>query len=145
MTTQTAQNTNIYISGDASDKSSLLRWAFRGNALFSLISGSALIIDAGMIDEFLELGSTFALVITGVDVLLWAAFVYWVASRKEIKPTLAKLIIAGDFLWVIASAALIAFDPFSLTTDGKWAIGILAVIVALFGDVQFFGLRRLQR
>jgi hypothetical protein len=48
-------------------------------------------------------------------------------------------------IWVIASLLIILTNTPALTTEGKWAVGIVAALVDTLATIQFFGLRRARR
>nr|MBI3612771.1 hypothetical protein [Nitrospirota bacterium] len=49
-----------------------------------------------------------------------------------------------DTAWVLGSALLLIATPIPLTLAGKWAVGIVADIVAAFALLQFYGLHMQQ-
>jgi hypothetical protein len=120
----------------------LLRRALRGNATFSAISGIAFLADGGPIAAFLGLKSPTSIVVLGVALLLFAAGLFWDTAQASINKRNARIIIALDVAWVIGSIALIALDPIGLTSAGKWAILVVADIVAALAVVEYVGLRR---
>jgi len=125
-------------------RDALLRRALAGNALFSAVSGAVMILGSRRISDFTGLSPAWAPAAIGAAVLCWAVAVALLARSAELRPALVRLVIAGDLAWVTASyAVLIAGEP-SLTAAGVWSVGILAEIVALFGIVQYLGLRRLR-
>jgi len=54
-------------------------------------------------------------------------------------------IVFGDLLWVVGSAVLIFTNLVPFTTNGKWAIAIVADIVLAFAIVQFVGVRKARK
>ncbi|MEM7030586.1 MAG: hypothetical protein AAF629_13545 [Chloroflexota bacterium] len=136
----TAQTT-VSISKSA-NTSSLLQRALQGNGLFSLLSGLAFIIAANPIATFLGGVSSTVLMAVGVGLLIYAADLFFVARQSPIKPLFAWLFIAGDVVWVLASALLLMTDWVAFTNAGWWAVAIIADIVAVFAILQYVGLRR---
>jgi hypothetical protein len=49
-----------------------------------------------------------------------------------------------DLIWVIDSAILLVSGWLPLTSTGMWTIGLIAVAVAVFAELKFFGLRRMH-
>ena len=56
-----------------------------------------------------------------------------------------RLMLALNIAWVVASVLLLLFDPFGLTTAGKWAVAGLADAAAVVALLEYLGLRRLSR
>ena len=48
-----------------------------------------------------------------------------------------------DVLWVLGSVALIFSNQIPLTVAGKWAVALVADVVALFAVLQYVGVRRM--
>lgn len=125
------------------DSSTLLRRALVANALFSGASGVILALGARPLAAFLGLDNALYLIVTGVLLLLYAADLLYVATRPTVNRTAAWLAVALDLLWVTGSAAILLGGWLSLTTAGKWAVGIVAELVFLFALFQYLGIRRL--
>jgi hypothetical protein len=126
-------------------ESKLLRYALRGNGIFSLITGAAFVLDAKPLADLMGLPWSLALTIIGAVVLPFALLLLWVTAQKEIHPTLAKTIIALDAAWVIISLLLLLTNWLNLSTAGNWIVAVLAEVVLTFAILQTVGLRRLQR
>ena len=81
----------------------------------------------------------------GLSLLPFAAFVGWLASR-EVPPRIGVwAVILINALWVIDSFALLATDWSDLTLLGRGFVVVQAVAVAVFAELEFFGLRRSSR
>ena len=132
-------------SQSQSQSSTLLRRALLGNSIFSALSGLFFLLGAAPIATFLGLDMPMMISFLGVDLLVFAAIVYKVATASPINRTFASVIIALDVVWVIGSIALIFGNFIPLTTGGKWAIAIIADIVSLFAIAQYIGLRRMKK
>lgn len=128
----------------AERRDALLRRALAGNALFSAVSGVALILGSGPIGDFTGLTPAWLPAAIGGGVLAWALAVARLARSDELRPGPVGMVIAGDLTWVVTSYAILAVGAPEFTTGGAWAVAILAEIVALFGIVQYLGLRRLR-
>lgn len=135
-------------------KDNLLRTALRANGTFSLISGSAFLLASAQIADFLGIkdsdilgflnGTSFMLVL-GAGLLFFAGGLLWTASRPKLNKMMAREIVFMDIMWVIASAVLLLTEALPLTTEGSWAILIVADIVATFAVLQYVGIRRLSK
>jgi hypothetical protein len=126
------------------DRSRLLRLALRGNALFSIASGVAMVVAGRLLAEELGGLSAVEFAVLGSQLALFGAFVAWLAARPVIPRATAVGIIAGDLAWVLASAAVLVFPPASLTFAGKVAVAACADVVAVFAILQIVGVRRLR-
>lgn len=123
--------------------STLLRRALVANALFSGASGVLLALGARTIGSFLGLDNVLVLTITGVVLIIYAADLFYVATRPTVNRAAARLAIALDLLWVVGSAVILLSGWLPLTTAGRWAVGIVAEMVFLFALFQYLGIRRL--
>ena len=139
MTTQTVTRSS------SSSSSNLLRRALLGNCIFSMLSGLFFLLAANPITSFLGLDLPMMISVTGINLLLFAAIVYKVATASPINRTLALIIVALDVAWVVGSIMLIFANMVPLTTAGKWAIAIVADIVTLFAIAQYIGIRRMGK
>lgn len=122
----------------------LLRTVLRLNALFSFVSGLAVVLAAVPIGQFMGVESFLVLRLVGASLLPFAAFVYWVTTPAMIRPPLARMIIIMDVLWVIGSLVLLFSGWLPLTTAGKWIVFLQADAVATFAILQTIGVRRLR-
>lgn len=116
---------------------SLLNKAFIADGIVSLVAGTVLIVDAAPLAALL--GTVVAPMVIGaigVGLLLWGAF-HLVSARKEgPSPLAARISIAGDILWQVASLAILALAYASLT-----AIGIGLIVAAMIGVADFHFLK----
>lgn len=126
-----------------SDKQRLLRRALQGNALFSVISGVVILAMNRTLVEFLGLPSNASLTALGIGLLGYAGWLLWNARRERIKIVDAWVAVLLDMIWVVGSYALLFTVRFSI--GGKWAVGLVAEVVFLFGVMQWLGLRRIGR
>lgn len=78
----------------------------------------------------------------GLGLLPWAAFNAWIGLRPVFPAGAARMNVAGDALWVVASLTLLAFAGSGLTTAAVMVVGLLAAGVAVIGLVKAIGLRR---
>jgi hypothetical protein len=123
----------------------LLRRVLQVNAFFSGISGAGMLLAAGPIARLLGVEVSWPIVLLGADLLLFAAWVGYESAQTVLRVRRARVVLALDIAWVVASAMIIALDPFDLSTAGKWAVAAVADVVAVFALVEYLGLRRLRR
>ena len=128
----------------------LLRRTLWGNAVFSVISGAALVAFA---TPFARLATEAPLSVAGLDLALvfellglgvvaFGAICAWAASRETLPRSWAQLIFAADIAWVVGSA-LVLMLPAAWTTAGIAGIAVVALIVADLAVLEYLGLRRL--
>ncbi len=127
------------------DCSRLLHLALRGNAAFSTLSAVIFLAASQPIASFLGLLPGKQVIILGIQLGVFAAWLAWLSTRSAIPRWQVWLIIALDVLWVAGSLQLVLASPPGLTGGGKWVVGMIADIVALLALLQFLGLRRLKR
>ncbi len=125
------------------ERQQLLRMALMGNALFSTISGLALILAGQRVVRLLGLPKAVNLLTMGIGLLAFAVTLVIFARKNPIKVSDAWIAILLDLAWVIGSYPLLFVVPFS--TTGKWIVGMVAEVVMLFALVQWLGIRRIRK
>ncbi|MCG8671312.1 MAG: hypothetical protein MI867_18040 [Pseudomonadales bacterium] len=106
------------------------------NAMFSVFCGILLIIAAEQIANLMGGHPEWIYLALGVGLILFAADVAFVATRKTINPLFAKMILWADIGWVVASIALLAFAHSLFSMSGLMAILAIAAVVGLFGVLE---------
>jgi len=134
---------NPIMSGQRPDKQKLLRRALQGNALFSVISGVAILAANRTLVAFLGLPNNASLAPLGIGLLGYAAWLGWNAQRQKIKIEDAWIAVILDMVCV-AGSYLVIFKA-SFTNPGKWVVMLVAELVFAFGVTQWLGLRRIAR
>ncbi len=124
--------------------SSLLRNTLLANAAFSAISGLSFILFAGIVKNFLGWSSIWILPAIGIGLLGFAFIVYQNAKSSQLSSSRISSILVADIVWVILSVAILVTNIVPLTLEGKWAVGILADIVATFALLEYIGLKRIK-
>jgi hypothetical protein len=125
--------------------SDLLRQTLRGNSIFSIVSGLAITFGAAPIASFLGIADdSLIIAIIGIVILAFAALVWTIQAKTMIDRQAALTIFVMDVIWVVVSLVILVTNAFSLSTEGRWAILIVADIVAVFAVLEFVGLRRLR-
>ena len=122
--------------------STLLRRALQGNGAFSTVSGLVTLLGANAVAAFTGVQPAVVFIVLGISLLLFAAGLFWMTRETAVNPTLARIVIVMDVLWVVGSVILLLSNALPLTVAGKWAIGLVADMVALFAILQYIGLRR---
>lgn len=127
----------------AEEHQSLLKKALTGNALFSVVSGVAILFANRWLVKFLGLPEKVSLTILGISLIGYAALLGFNARRPRIKISDAWVAVIMDVLWVVGSYGLIFAVPFSVS--GKWVVAIVAELVLAFAVLQWLGIRRIRK
>jgi hypothetical protein len=125
-------------------RSNLLRYALRGDAIATAITGALCIIDAQPLAALLGIQPPLALEILGAVLALYGAFLFYIAAQAQLGRRIVIAAIVLDGIWVLDSAILLVSGWLPLTSVGMWTIGLIAVAVAVVAELKFFGLRRLR-
>ncbi len=124
-------------------ESMLLRRVLQANAVFSTISGIALIALAGPLAALMGVGRSWILLVIGAVLLGFAVTLLVNSLRENIKEDEVVQAIISDGVWVAAST-VIAFMGI-VSTAGIWMVGLVACLVLSFATLQAAGLRKLRR
>jgi hypothetical protein len=120
-----------------------LKNALTGNAVFSVVSGLAILSSNRRLVKFLGLPEKVSLAILGLSLIGYAAVLWLNARRPRIKISDAWIAVVMDAVWVLGSYVLILLVPFSL--GGKWVVGLVAELVLAFAILQWLGIRRIRK
>jgi hypothetical protein len=82
------------------------------------------------------------LVPVGLFLVVYAAGLWFLASRPQVRRPAVGVVVAGNLLWVAASVAAAAAGWWSPTTLGTVVVLAQAAAVLLFAGLQLSGLRR---
>ena len=125
------------------ERQGLLGKALTGNALFSAVSGAAILFVNRWLVKFLGLPESVNLAILGASLIVFAAILWLNARRPKIKVTDAWIAVMMDAAWVVGSYALIFAVPFSI--GGRWIVALVAELVMAFAILQWLGIRRIRK
>ena len=132
------------MSANDPSNSNFLRNAFRANGAFSGLSGLVMLVADGMVavvlDAYDALG---AIRFVGLNLVVFSAFLFWLASRERIATALTWAVIGADLVWVLGS--WLAIGAGMTSGGGTWAVAIVADIVLVFAILQWFGLWKMER
>jgi hypothetical protein len=126
-------------------KATFLTTILRADGIFALVSAAAAILVAGPVAELIELETPIALVVLGFVLLGYGAMLLFFADREPVNRRVAQIAIVLNMLWVVDSYAGLLFGFFPVNTAGKWAIALIAEVVFVFGLLEIYALRRLNR
>ena len=131
------------LPGDHS-AAALLRRALLANAAFSALCGTLIIAFGDSIVSLITSGE-FQLWPVGVMLIGFAVSLAWFATRSSLSRAWVRLVIAADFAWVAGTVVLLAGWHEVLSATGVSILAAIGVVVLLFGELQWLGLRRLQK
>ncbi|MCZ6654583.1 MAG: hypothetical protein O7D91_16340 [Planctomycetota bacterium] len=124
-------------------ESMLLRRVLQANAVFSTISGIALVAAAGQLAALMGVGRSWILLAIGAVLLVFAVTLLVNSLRENIKENEVVQAIISDGVWVAASIVIVFMGIVS--TAGIWMVAIVACLVLSFAILQAAGLRKLRR
>lgn len=78
----------------------------------------------------------------GLFLLPFAAFLAWVATRREPPAAAVWLVIGVNLLWMAGSFALLARGEIAPNALGQALFSVQAVLAGLLGVLEYAGLRR---
>jgi hypothetical protein len=119
----------------------LLRRALQLDATGSGAMGIALLAGGGVLDSAFGVSSTLLWSI-GTFFVLYAAALFFLASRVEINRVAAWIVVAGNVLWAVDSIAVLAAGRYDLTLLGEVIVLAQTAAVLGFASLQYLGLRR---
>ena len=119
----------------------LLRLALRLDAVVTGANGAAYLAAAPLLDDLLGL-SPGLLRGVGAFLLVYAAAVWFVATRVRPSTPAVEAVVVLNALWAVGSVVVVLTDRFTPTTAGAVWLVLQALVVAAFAALQLAGLRR---
>lgn len=107
------------------------------NYLFSTASGLAMLLLTTMLNRLFGISNTYVFPLIGVNLLFFAAFVFYVAKWQLNNKALVYTVSLLDGCWVLGSLLILLLDPFGLTVPGNTLIGAVAVWIGFLGYMQY--------
>jgi hypothetical protein len=129
------------IQPNAFRPNTFLRYALLADAIASGATGLLLIAGAGLLEGFLNIPLALSRE-AGLVLIPYVAFVAYVGTRETIARGAVWAVIAANAIWALASVALLASGWIAPNLLGVIFIALQAAVVAVFGELQFVGLRR---
>ncbi|MEW5989709.1 MAG: hypothetical protein AB1791_24050 [Chloroflexota bacterium] len=126
----------------SSFKANLLPNALRSDGVFSLLSGLVTTLAARPLAALFGLPAPAVLTGLGVVIVGYGLLLLYAAGRPSLHRRAAWHALILNGLWVLASAVGLLAGWFPVNTAGVWAIIIVGEVVAAFGLLQFYALRR---
>jgi hypothetical protein len=110
------------------------------DAVITGMTGIALFAAAGLLQELLGVPATL-MRYTGLILIPFAAIVFYWSAPTRLSRSRAWTVIALNIAWAAASVMLLLTDWIAPTTLGVAFVLFQAIIVAIFAELQFTGLR----
>jgi hypothetical protein len=129
------------IQSNAFQPNTFLRYALLADAIASGATGLLLIVGAGLLESFTNIPVALARE-AGLVLIPYVAFVATVGTRENIMRGAVWAIIAANAVWALASVALLVSGWIAPNVLGVIFVAMQAAVVAVFGELQFIGLRR---
>lgn len=120
---------------------SLLRQVLLVDAVCSGVMGIGLVVLAQVLAELLQLPAAM-LSEAGIVLIPFAAFVAWLATRQHPNRWAVWAVIGLNIFWVVDSVLLLFTDWVAPNALGYGFIIGQAVVVGLFAELEYVGLRR---
>lgn len=132
---------NLLIDRPLSRPASFLRLVLVADAVASGATGLLTVLGAGVLAQLLGMP---AAILRGAGLLLlpYVAFVAFVAMRTSLPRPAVRAVVTCNALWAAASFALLASGLLAPTALGYAFVAAQALLVALFGWLQYVGLQR---
>ena len=118
-----------------------LRYTLLADALASGATGLLLIAGAGLLAGLLGLPAGLMRE-AGLVLVPYVAFVAYVGTRESISRPAVQAIVVCNALWAAGSLLLLVTDYVAPSALGYAFVIGQAAVVAVFGELQFVGLRR---
>jgi hypothetical protein len=129
------------IQSNTFQPNTFLRYALLADAIASGATGVLLIAGAGWFESLLNIPLALSRE-AGLVLIPYVAFVAIVDTRENIMRGAVWAIIAANAVWALASVALLVSGWIAPNLLGVIFIALQAAVVAVFGELQFVGLRR---
>ena len=111
------------------------------DATTSAAFGLMMLIGAGPLSGIFGLPEVL-LRIAGAVLLPYTAFIGWLGLREQILKPIAWAVVFGNALWVADSFLLLASGWVSPTSAGYAFVIAQALVVLMYAEFQYVGLRR---
>lgn len=115
------------------------------DGVFCGLGGVLSLLAARPASSLLGLNEPAILVVLGTGLLLYGAWLSWRATRRPVEGGLVLAVALLNVAWVAGSVLILVSGVPALTAEGEWTVGIVAVLVALFAEAQFYALWRMKR
>jgi hypothetical protein len=121
------------------------QWAVEADAVFCVLLGLLLFLDANGMSQFMGVQSSSVVGILGAVTILYGLGLFYDVFKELVNARLLRVLMILDFVGMIATIAFLILAPTALNTGGRWFVLILADVMGAFGIWKVIGLRRLTR
>lgn len=121
--------------------SRLLRFALIADAVATAATGLAMLTLSGVLEPLLGLPETLMYYV-GLGLLPYAALVGYLGWRASTARGILLAVIIGNLLWALDSMVLLIAGWITPTVLGYAFVIAQAVVVGVFAELQFLGLRQ---
>jgi hypothetical protein len=112
----------------------MLRRVLLADGLTSGLTGLGLMLFPATVARLLGVSPTGLIAASGAGLVLFGLFVLWL-GRREPSRAGTLFVAAANAAWVLGSVVFIIDG--GLTTIGKWAVALVAVVVLAFAVLQW--------
>jgi len=120
-----------------------IRHILNGNHIFSGLSGILFTLASQPVSTFLGIDARWIIFGLGLVLIGYSALLYFNAKRPTISRSFVLFAVIADSIWVAASILLLLTGWVPFSVEGKWAVGIVAMIVDAFATLQFIEWRKM--
>jgi hypothetical protein len=122
-----------------------LRFVLSANAIFSVCCALLVLVNPEGAAERLGVQMSAILQFTGAGLILFAAALIYLITRRRLAVWLALLVSAADFMWVASSIVLVVGFPQFFSPSGNVQVLAVAGEVLIFGVLQIWAAGRAHR
>ncbi len=112
------------------------------NSIFSFASGIIMIVFPKWLAKLFGIVNALVFPILGINLIVFAGFVWYVSNRYPKNKLLVTIIIVLDCLWVAGSLMIVGLRFFDLSHTGYIITGIVALWIAFLAYKQFENVNR---
>lgn len=107
------------------------------NSIFSAISGLTMLLFSSKLNDLFAINNGYIFPIIGANLLVFAAFVWYVSNKQLSNKMLVTTISILDLLWVVGSFAIVVLGLFDISKIGNVIISIVAIWIGFLAYKQF--------
>lgn len=123
------------------EPSPFLRNALRADATVSLVTGVVLCLGTSALARWFGM-PFWPLLIVGAACVAYGLFAWSWAGRPRLRHAGVMGIVVGNLAWAGAASLLLAGVGVSPTPAGQWHLALHVLLPAMFGVLEWIGLRR---
>lgn len=112
-----------------------------GNALFSGLSGLLFCLFHPSIAAWMPIAENKIILVIGIGLLFFSGSIIYLLQQEKLPRKQVMRIVIQDALWVLGSLAILLLGLFQLQSTAYLAIGLIALIVGIFGALQYWFLQ----